>query len=84
MGYGNGWLDLTGIDLLDPVVKGTQNPESAFIPNEVGIATQRVPGHLRGHMHKHKLTRHVHRAEYANPASRRRIGVTECIVGIIP
>ena len=37
-----------------------------FIPNEVGVATQRVPGHLHGHMREHKLTWHVHHAEYKN------------------
>ena len=33
-----------------------------FILNWVGVATQRAPGHMR----EHKLTRHVHPAEYEN------------------
>ena len=33
-----------------------------FIPNWMGVATQRAPGHMR----KHKLTRHVHPTEYEN------------------
>ena len=65
-----------GWTLLDLMVRGkqnqNQNPESCrtrvFIPNEVGMATQRVPRHMR----EHKLTRYVHRAEYKNTQCRAR------------
>ena len=46
----------------EPRVLRTQ----VFIPNEVGMATQRVPGH----MCEHKLTWHVHHTEYENTQCR--------------
>ena len=64
-----GWTQLESIYSIpgsEPWVLQTR----VFIPNEVGVATQRVPGHLRGHMREHKLTWHVHCAEYENTQRR--------------
>ena len=68
-----GW---TRLESIYSIPWSEQNPRvlqtRVFIPNEVGVATQRVLGRLHGHMREHKLTRHVYHAGYENTQRRAR------------